>query len=726
MENVADQGTPPRGGPRVPLGRRWRDPDGLWLVDFRREPMGSLDERLTTQRRRCFVGRAAETELFRVALGATEAPFAVLHVHGPGGLGKTTLLDLFARLGEEAGAHVIRFDGRSLVPSPASVLNALPKSFEIPEDDAQPISSERLVLLIDSYERLAPVDDWLRTWLLPRLPADALTVIAGRTPPTAAWRADPAWRDLLRVVTLRNLDPEDCRAYLEAHRIPAALYDRLLAVSHGHPLGLSLLVDLISRGGEAGVDPLTPDLVATLLQRFVDTVPSGPQRRALEVCGLARVTTESLLRAAVGSDDAHELFGWLQQVSFIESGSDGVFPHDLARDVLDADLRWRDPEAYQKVFRNVTAHVRSRLRSSQGPEQLRTIRDLKFLFRNLPGILSPVDWNEWGHHDPEPARPADRPAVLELVARTEGADSAAIAARWWERQPDGFFVLRGSAGLRGVIALLDLTAASDDDRAADPGAQAAWHHARRHAPLRAGERVTQTRFVIDEDAYQAPSSTMNGVPLLTLQRYLGTPALAWDFLTLFEPEPYNDFFAMADLPRAAGADFDVGGRRYGLFAHDFRQVPIDTLIGRWIERSLAQGFVPAAPAPSAPMLVLSQQDFAGAVRQALRDLHQPQLLARNLLQRARLVRDRIDGHGPDPAALAELLRGAIDMLRRHPRDHKRLQALERTYLNPAPTQEIAAERLGLPFSTYRRHLTQGMDRIVDWLWEQEIHGREHG
>ena len=36
------------------------------------------------------------------------------------------------------------------------------------------------------------------------------------------------------------------------------------------------------------------------------------------------------------------LFEWLRGLSFVESGADGLFPHDLARDVLDADLRWRD------------------------------------------------------------------------------------------------------------------------------------------------------------------------------------------------------------------------------------------------------------------------------------------------------------------------------------------------------------------------------------------------
>jgi hypothetical protein len=73
--------------------------------------------------------------------------------------------------------------------------------------------------------------------------------------------------------------------------------------------------------------------------------------------------------------------------------------------------------------------------------------------------------------------------------------------------------------------------------------------------------ITQTRYVVDRDAYQGPSPTLNAIPVATLQRYLGTPRLAWDFLALHEPEPWDEFFALADLPRATGADFVVDGRR---------------------------------------------------------------------------------------------------------------------------------------------------------------------
>ena len=54
--------------------------------------MTRLADRLAAARRGRFVGRVAELELIRQAVLADEPPFAVLHLHGSGGVGKTTLL----------------------------------------------------------------------------------------------------------------------------------------------------------------------------------------------------------------------------------------------------------------------------------------------------------------------------------------------------------------------------------------------------------------------------------------------------------------------------------------------------------------------------------------------------------------------------------------------------------------------------------------------------------
>ena len=75
---------------------------------------------------------------------------------------------------------------------------------------------EPAALLLDTFEAALGLEDWLREQFVPSLPACALVVVAARNGPGAAWRRDPGWGELLRVVALRNLGPDDARALLRS------------------------------------------------------------------------------------------------------------------------------------------------------------------------------------------------------------------------------------------------------------------------------------------------------------------------------------------------------------------------------------------------------------------------------------------------------------------------------------------------------------------------------
>jgi hypothetical protein len=51
-----------------------------------------------------------------------------------------------------------------------------------------------------------------------------------------------------------------------------------------------------------------------------------------------------------------------------------------------------------------------------------------------------------------------------------------------------------------------------------------------------------------------------------------------------------------------------------------------------------------------------------------------------------------------------------------------VQTLQHTYFQPATNQEQAAERLDLPFSTYRRHLRAASQYVCEWLWARYSQG----
>ena len=439
------------------------------------------------------------------------------------------------------------------------------------------------------------------------------------------------------------------------------------------------------------------------------------------------MTTEALLRDALELDDAHHLFAWLRGLSFVEAGADGLFPHELARDVLDIDLRWRDPDAYKRHVpagprphppqprdharaRPAARHLRREVRVPQ-PAQRAVSGRLDRLGRAIPRAG---------------AVPRIAPPVLDLVARYEGPESADIAAHWLDRQRDGFVVIREPDGtLRGFLGLLDLTAASTADRAADPAAQAAWRQANSPDPVRAGEIVTQTRFVIDSQAYQAPSPTLNATPVATLQRYLQDPGSG---VRLPHPRRSRPVGRLLRSRRPAPR------QRRRLHCRQSTLWPVLPRLSRRargrtvgaVDRTRAKPGAharhppalrrcwccpsPTSPTPCAGPCTICTAPTCWRVSPCC----EPACFANGPAPRIRT-----------PRTLTRCYATPWRPFASDPRDDKLLRAVERTYLRPAATQEAAAALLGLPFSTYRRHLSQGMARVVSWCWEREVYGAAH-
>ena len=379
----------------------------------------------------------------------------------------------------------------------------------------------------------------------------------------------------------------------------------------------------------------------------------------------------------------------------------------------------------------VRRHVVERIWASEGRERERAIADLIFLHRGNPAAAAFWDWQCLGQVYADALRDGDREAILAMVERHEGAESAAIADALARAPARG---LRRRSAARGA-ELLGLrwrrsrctrparrtwraiprrtrgVGARAAPRAAAPGGRGAD---------RAASWSTATRT-------RRRRARFNVVTMRRMQEWLGRPRLSWYYIVAADPDAMAPLMGYIDFQRAPDADFEVGGRHYGVFARDWRR---GGGVG-WLELMAERELGDDAPAPArravdaAPQLALSQPEFADAVRRALRDLHRPDALAAQPARAdARGARPR--GRAAAPEALGELIGEAVDALRADPRGERLARALERTYLRPAPTQEAAAELLGLPFSTYRGHLTRGIERVVDWLWQRELYGAGAG
>ncbi len=686
-------------------------------------------ERQSARRHRHFVGRAGERAAVESALAADVFPFQTLYIYGPGGIGKTALLRELQGVCQSAGVAATYVDARYVEPDPSSFLRAVAQLAGLPPDEAplQALAGHRgrHVVLVDTYESLGGIDGWVRDAFLPQLSESTMVVLAGRHSPSLEWRSDPGWQTLIRPMALRNLPPDESRAYLARRQIPAGQHAAILDFTHGHPLALSLVADTFAQRPGMQFEPqAAPEIVHALVEQFAEQVPGPAHRAALEACALVRATTESLLAAMMDMPDAHDLFGWLRGLSFVESGPHGLFPHDLAREALAVELRWRNPEWYAELHGRAREFYKRRMQQTRDEEQRRNLIDYVYLHRLNPVIRAAVDWQDPGGIWQDNLRDEDREPIAEMVRRHEGMAASAAVAHWLSHPAASVVVFReGQQGSAGFLLSIALEGLTDVDVVPDEVTRRVHTYLAARAPLRPGERAMLFRFWMSAERHQEFGPVQGRIVTNIVQSYFSTPRLAVSFFLARESELLDVLMSYAEFVRPPELDVEQGGHRYATFMHDWRVMPL----GEWLD-ILGQkeiGMASPAPTPTEELLVLSETDFAKAVRSALVALRgrRPGTLRAHPLLRSRLVRDRAGVPSSEAGRedeLRDLIQEAIESLRALPKGDRLYAVMYHTFLNPAPSQEKAAELVDLPFSTYRRYLAIGIQRVTEALWHREI------
>src|SRR5258708_34737582 len=111
-------------------------------------PRGQLAARLAARERRGFTGRVSELSFLDKCLDDDDAPASDVHISGPGGIGKSTLLRELARRAAARGRSCLAIDGRELGPAPGMLDAAM--------REAAP--QARPVVLRASYERMTALN----------------------------------------------------------------------------------------------------------------------------------------------------------------------------------------------------------------------------------------------------------------------------------------------------------------------------------------------------------------------------------------------------------------------------------------------------------------------------------------------------------------------------------------------------------------------------------------
>lgn len=462
----------------------------------------------------------------------------VAFVHGVGGAGKSALLRAFAADARARGASVVALDGRSIEPTEQGFMVELARALERDPGatglgEALGGLGDRVVLTLDTLERLKLLEHWLRSTVLPSLPENVRVMLAGREAPAPGWLE--SFAELMLPLELGNLLPETAHAVLRRAGLDDDQSRRVNRLARGHPLSLQLAASASrSRPGVAFADATEPPLVDELARIFLAELDPDT-RRALDAAAVVRRTTLSVLEAMLPGEDAAAAFERLRRLAFVELGRDGLVLHDTVREVLAAQLRAADPTTYRRLRTAAWRQLRREERQSATVDLWRYTADMLYLIENplLREALFPVA-------QPMPvdrADPDDGEALAEISALHEPPTGVDALRAWWNALPETFHVARERDGTpAGYLQLCELSAVPKALIASDP-LVAGWREHLRANPIPRDAHVLISRHYLCRDSGEELGAAQSALWMANIREAVARrPHLSRYYIALRDPD----------------------------------------------------------------------------------------------------------------------------------------------------------------------------------------------
>ena len=644
--------------------------------------VSTLAARLAERDRVRFSGREGELAFLDRCL-TDDPPACVVFLHGPGGIGKSTLLREFERRARAQGWDCFHVEGRELLPTSDVLLAVL--------SDAQ--QSARPLVLIDTYERMSGLDGYLRRDLLPSLPGNAVILIAGRHAPDPAWLTG-IWEGVSAELPLEKFSRADSLRLLEAYGVSDKRAATIADWAEGSPLVLALAADTALKDSDwtPHAEAESSELMRSLIRRLVDSELGGERLSALGVAAIARVTTVELLRAVLPESDAEAAYERLRELSFTEPLGDGLTLHELVRKALRADFRARDPERERELRRRIIDHLYERAR--EGDHLL--MIDMAHLVDNST-IKWGFGWEGSVDYRIDDARDEDSLQIAVLAQQHGFDDWWDLTRRFFDESPERVAVARDRKDrLCGYMVCMSL-ATAPEFAWSDPLVGPWLTHARDAASL--GDAVLwhdSVDFTRDRGARVQAMLGIAGI----LRSGVANPRFAYMPINPSVPGAVSFARAMG-ADHLESLDLDLSARRIECHRIDYGP---GGLVATQRGVVYAELGLPSPQTAQAPAGVQPE-----AVRDALRNFRLPHELAQSPLAVGVGAEERVE-------SVRRLLREAVEAAFGETDNELLLKrVLVRGYMESVSSHEQAAYEISLSRAAYFRRLRTAAERVAEHL-----------
>ena len=553
----------------------------------------TISERLAEAAKSTFVGRKVERSLISDAIAADELPFMVAFIHGPGGIGKSRLIQAVLSDSDPEVRHYL-MDCREIEPTPRGFQAFLGANLGLPdsEPDFSAVvdflnkSTRRTVIALDTYETFGLMDTWMRQEFLPSLTENVFTVIAGREAPNPAWLTTPGWSAFFKEIKLGELSTEDTLKMLETRGLRPDQIERVKKFAKGFPLALEMAAAAISTQPDLEIAAGPPPKI---LQQLTDAFLAGLRPEiieAVEAASTVRRITEPLLGNLLSKTDVREIYNNLQTLPFIEATAKGQVFQDVVRDAISRELERRDPERYRKLRRRAYSYFTKQSHRAVANTLWQYTADLLYMIENpiARGAFFPEGASDLRL---EPANSNSTDEIHQIIDSNEPDELGFWLKRWWDRHPETFNIARSPNGrVEAFYFTFEPEKVGQALINEDPFASNWLRHLDQN-PLEPGERVLFLPRWLDRETGEIPSAAVGACFLDIKRTYMELrPGLRRIYTAVKDWNTFAPILSPLGFAPLKKFNVTISGFTYHTLINDFGPSSIDGWLGKLIGTEL--------------------------------------------------------------------------------------------------------------------------------------------